>query len=136
MWNLSLYLEHLYSRDNSIQGIQNFVPEKCSNNLCTRYLRLKGHLGTLFFWVRKPGLTSPPGTHSKKRLTTKSADNFKFTLLTRATAFTRRTISLKLMYFTCGNATHNNAARDKVNLDFLHIIYLLEIITAADPETK
>ena len=40
------------------------------------------------------------------------------------------------MYFTCGNATHNNAARDKVNLDFLHIIYLLEIIIAADPETK
>ena len=51
-------------------------------------------------------------------------------------AITRRTISLKLTYFTCGNATHNNAARDKVNLDFLHIIYLLEIIIAADPETK
>ena len=31
------------------------------------------------------------------------------------------------MYFTCGNATHHNAARDKVNLVFLHIVYLLEI---------
>ena len=132
MWNLSLYLEHLYSRDNSIQGIENFVPEKCSDNLCTCYLRLKGH----FFLGRKAGFNLPSGDTLKKRLTTKSVDNFKFTLLRRTTAFTRRTISLKLMYFTCGNATHNNAARDKVNLDFLHIIYLLEIIIAADPETK
>lgn len=132
MWNLSLYLEHLYSRDNSIQGIQNFVPEKSSDHLCTCYLRLKEH----FFSGSENGFNLPSGDTLKKRLTTKSVDNFKFTLLRRATAFTRRTISLKLMYFTCGNATHHNAARDKVNLVFLHIVYLLEIIIAADPETK
>ena len=89
-----------------------------------------------FFLGPKTGFNLPSGDTLKKRLTTKSVDNFKFTLLRRATAFTRRTISLKLMYFTCGNATHHNAARDKVNLVFLHIVYLLEIIIAADPETK
>ena len=73
MWNLSLYLEHLYSRDNSIQGIENFVPEKCSDNLCTCYLRLKGH----FFLGPKTGFNLPSGGHTQKRLTTKSVDNFK-----------------------------------------------------------
>ena len=33
-------LGHLYSRDISIHGTQNFVPEKCSHNLYICYLYL------------------------------------------------------------------------------------------------
>ena len=48
---------HLYSRDTSIQGTQNFVPEKLSHSLCLKGQYLfsgeKGH----FFWVLKPWFT-------------------------------------------------------------------------------
>ena len=33
-------LEHLYSRDTSIQGTQKLVPKKCPHNLCICYLYL------------------------------------------------------------------------------------------------
>ena len=91
---------------------QNLIPEKCSHNLCTCYLYSRDNSvqgkETLFL-SPKTGFNLPSGDTLKKRLTTKSVDNFKFTLVTMTTASTTPTISLKLMYFACGNATHNNA---------------------------
>ena len=55
-------LEHLYSKDTSIQGTQNWVPKKCSHNLCILYLycsdtSIQGK-GTLFLghksWLYLP----------------------------------------------------------------------------------
>ena len=57
----------LYSRDNSFQGAQNLVPEKCSHNLCIiLLLLLKGHLysgeGDTFSGSENLSLTSIQGT--------------------------------------------------------------------------
>ena len=80
-WNLSL--GHVYSRDTSIHGTPNSVPEKCSHNLCIYYpsieatppFRGKGQ----FFWARKPGfnLHSRDTLALKKWLTKKRFDIFE-----------------------------------------------------------
>ena len=77
-------LEHLYSKDTSIQGTQNWVPKKCSHNLCILYLYCsdtsiqgKGH----FFWITKPGFTFHSGDtlEINEWLATKIVNTFVFT---------------------------------------------------------
>ena len=99
-WNLSFEtpLYKVWSRKNvhimfvtSIKG--------------TPVFRKKGHL----FWVLKPrfNLHSGDTLGHKKLLTTRVIDKFKSSLVTMATAFKTQTISLKSIYYTCGNSTHN-----------------------------
>ena len=82
-------LGHLYSRDTSIQGTQNLVAEKCSDNLYWRdtFTQGKGTL-CLSVWVPKPGFNLHSGDTSaiKKWLTTKIVNKFKCSLVTMATA--------------------------------------------------
>ena len=71
----------------------------------TPVFRKKGHL----FWVLKPrfNLHSGDTLGHKKLLTTRVIDKFKSSLVTMVTAFKTQTISLKSIYYTCGNSTHN-----------------------------
>ena len=75
----------------------------------TPLFRGKGH----FLRVPKPGfnlhLCQGDTLALKKLLTTKIIDKFKCTLVTMATTFKNLTISLKSMYGTFGNSTHNMA---------------------------
>ena len=87
-WNLSL--GHVYSRDTSILGTPNSVPEKCSHNLCIYYpsieatplFRGKGQ----FFWARKPGFNLHSGgtLALKKWLTKKRVDIFELMYTTHS----------------------------------------------------
>ena len=107
-WNLSL--GHFYSRDTSIHGTPNSVPEKCSHNLFICYpstertplFRGKGQ----FFWARKPGsnLHSGDTLALKKWVTTKRVDIFE------------------LMY-----STHNYESFHKLNfLTWIDVMQLCE----------
>ena len=80
------------------------------------FTRGKGH----FFWIPKPGVNLHLGETLaiKKWLTTKIIDKlFKRTLVTVVTAFKTRTISLKSMYCTFRNSTHNRR-RDNLTMIF------------------
>ena len=80
VYSVTSVLGYRFSRDTSIQGAQNLVPEKCWDNLCICYLywrdtsiQGKRH----FFGVTKPGFNLHSGdtVALKKWLTTKDRYN-------------------------------------------------------------
>ena len=77
LYSVTSPLGYLYSRDTSIQGAQNLVPEKCSDNLCICYGSIEEtplfRERCTFSEYRKHGFNLYSGDTSapKKRLTQK-----------------------------------------------------------------
>ena len=128
-------LGHLYSRDTTIQGTQDFVPEKSSYNLPICYLfwmdtSIQGK-GTFFLGPETSGFN----LHSWITLAIKRASKvtdrknrlykFKGSLVTMVTAFKTWINSLKSMHCICGNSTHNIAEIRRDKLIMVFFIYFL-----------
>ena len=85
------------------KGTQNFVPEKWTHNFCNCYLYWKD----ISISIQGKGSLFPGPFQRTPRLSKR--DWPQRAQVTMMTAFTTWTISLKAMYCTCGNSTHNIA---------------------------